>query len=212
MSLTQSAPQGSPSSPGTELDRLTGLLARFEALFETVPLALAVFDEALMLVRANTRFNELTGARAGPGYGRSVYDAFPNALADCTDLIDAALRDHKAVVARLPFVQGSWRRLVDGTFMPIGEAFGTGGLIFIASDVTEREELREDLARSVAQIESFFDVIPDSVRVVDATGAVVRCNAQAQRDHGSPAPQTVSALWQHDRPRTLSGTSLFLHE
>ena len=208
----QSAAQGSPSSPGTELDRLTELLARFEALFETVPLALAVFDEALMLVRANTRFNELTGARGGPGYGRSVYDAFPNALADCTDLIDAALRDNKAVVARLPFVQGSWRRVVEGTFMPIAEPFGTRGMMFIASDVTEREELREDLARSVAQIESFFDLIPDSVRVVDATGAVVRSNAQALRDHGSSAPQSVTALWQHDRPRTLAGTSLFLHE
>ena len=212
MSLTTSVTQGHPSSPGTELDRLTELLARFEALFESVPLALAVFDEALMLVRANTRFNELTGGSNSQGYGRSAYDAFPNALADCTDLIDGALRDRGVTVARLPFMQGTTRRLVEGTFMRIGEAFGTRGMIFIASDVTEREELREDLARSVAQIESFFDLIPDSVRVVDAAGVIVRSNAQAQRDHGSSAPQSVSALWQHDRPRTLAGTSLFLHE
>ena len=96
MSLTTSVPKGSPPGPDTELDRLTGLLARFEALFESVPLALAVFDETLMLVRANTRFNELTGGSVVPGYGRSVYDAFPNALADCTDLIDGALRDREA--------------------------------------------------------------------------------------------------------------------
>ena len=212
MSLTTSVSQGSPPSPDTELDRLTGLLARFEALFESVPLALAVFDDALMLVRANTRFNELTGAGAGQGYGRSVYDAFPNALADCSDLIDSALRDRKAAVARLPFVQGTTRRVVEGAFTPIGADFDARGMIFIASDVTEREELREDLARSVAQIESFFDLIPDSVRVVDASGAIVRCNAQAQRDNGSSPPQTLTALWHNDRPRTLAGTSLFLHE
>ncbi|HEY7861091.1 MAG TPA: ATP-binding protein, partial [Gemmatimonadaceae bacterium] len=68
------------------------------------------------------------------------------------------------------------------------------------------------LAGSVAQLESIFDVIPDSVRVVDADGHTVRSNAQAQVDHPSGEPATLRELWQLDRPRTTDGTSLFMHE
>ena len=212
MCPSPSVPPGPLAGPETELDRLAGLLTRFEALFESVPLALAVFDGALLLVRANTRFNELT-AVAGPGrYGRSIYDAFPNALADFTDLIDGALRDRLPRTARIPFVQHGVEHLVDAVFTPVDEPYEARGMLFIASDVTEREKLRLDLARSVAQIESFFDLIPDSVRVVDATGRIIRSNAQAQRDHLPMAPPTLGALWQHDRPRALDGTTMFLHE
>jgi signal transduction histidine kinase len=64
----------------------------------------------------------------------------------------------------------------------------------------------------VAQLESIFDVLPDSVRVVDADGRTVRTNSQAQQEHASSNPQSLRELWQLDHPRTLSGTTLFVHE
>ena len=102
--------------------------------------------------------------------------------------------------------------MVEATFTPLADARGARGVLFASSDVTEREELREDLARSVAQLESIFDVLPDSVRVVDADGGTVRTNAQAQQEHAPATPQTLRELWQLDRPRTLGGTTLFVHE
>jgi signal transduction histidine kinase len=54
--------------------------------------------------------------------------------------------------------------------------------------------------------------LPDSVRVVDADGRTVRTNSQAQQEHASTNPQTLRELWQLDRPRTLTGTTLFVHE
>jgi signal transduction histidine kinase len=68
------------------------------------------------------------------------------------------------------------------------------------------------LSRNVAQLESIFDVIPDSVRVFDTDGRTVRSNTQAQADHPSGQPSTLRELWQLDRPRTTDGTSLFMHE
>src|SRR5206468_12075529 len=68
------------------------------------------------------------------------------------------------------------------------------------------------LSRSVAQLESIFDVIPDSVRVSDTEGRTVRSNTQALQDHPSGQPSTLRELWQLDRPRTMEGTSLFMHE
>jgi len=116
------------------------------------------------------------------------------------------------VAVRVPFQYRGGRRLVEATFSPLLDARGGRGLLFAGSDITEREGLREDLARSVAQLESIFDVLPDSVRVVDAEGGTVRSNAQAQQEHASADPQTLRELWQLDRPRTLGGTTLFVHE
>ena len=85
-------------------------------------------------------------------------------------------------------------------------------ILFAGNDVSEREELRETLSRNVAQLESIFDVIPDSVRVFDTEGRTVRSNTQALQDHPSGQPSTLRELWQLDRPRTIDGTSLFMHE
>jgi signal transduction histidine kinase len=86
------------------------------------------------------------------------------------------------------------------------------GLLFVGTDVSDREQLRADLARSIAQLESIFDVIPDSVRVFDADGKIARSNAQAQLEHGAMRPDGLEELWRLDRPRTLDGASLFVHE
>jgi PAS domain S-box-containing protein len=185
---------------------------RLDALLEAVPLAVALFDGGLLLVATNARYRDLTGLDIAQATGRPIYDAFPNALADLTEQIDIAAGGAPVVSVRVPFQQRGGRRLVEATFAPLADGRGGRGVLFAGSDVTEREELREDLARSVAQLESIFDVLPDSVRVVDADGRTVRTNSQAQQEHTSANPQTLRELWQLDRPRTLTGTTLFVHE
>ncbi|MEO7085996.1 MAG: ATP-binding protein [Gemmatimonadaceae bacterium] len=189
---------------------------RLEALFEAVPLAIAVFDGELRLASANARYHELTGVpqtHSTRGTSVSIYDAFPNALADLTDQIDAAFRGTPGVTAvRVPFQHRGGRRLVETTFATLIEESGGRGILFAGNDVSEREDLRETLSRNVAQLESIFDVIPDSVRVVDTEGRTVRSNTQALQDHPSGQPSTLRELWQLDRPRTIEGTSLFMHE
>jgi PAS domain S-box-containing protein len=202
----------SHSHADLDLTRQGAQIARLEALFEAVPLALAIFDAELRLASANARYRELTGLDAAQALQRSIYDAFPNALADLTDQIDTALDGLPALAVRVPFQHRGARRLIEATFTPLAEELGGRGVVFAGIDVTEREELREDLARSIAQLESIFDVIPDSVRVVDFDGRTVRSNTQALQDHPTGQPATLRELWQLDRPRTVDGTSLFVHE
>ena len=185
---------------------------QLDALLEAVPLAVALFDGTLTLVATNARYRDLTGLDVSQASGRPIYDAFPNALADLTEQVDIAAGGAPVVSVRVPFQHRGGRRLVEATFAPLSDGRGGRGVLFAGSDVTEREELREDLARSVAQLESIFDVLPDSVRVVDADGRTVRTNSQAQQEHGASNPQTLRELWQLDRPRTLAGTTLFVHE
>jgi len=123
------------------------------------------------MVTANARYRELTGVDAAAADRISIYDAFPNALADLTEQIDSALRGAMPPgPVRIPFQQRDRRRLIETTFVPLTDESGGRGLLFAGNDVTEREELRETLSRSVAQLESIFDVIPDSVRVFDSEG------------------------------------------
>ncbi|MDB4888656.1 MAG: hypothetical protein JWL61_511 [Gemmatimonadetes bacterium] len=203
--MLTSAANDIPDASGAEL-------ARLDALLEAMPLAVAVFDGTLALVATNARYRDLTGLDTAQAVGRSIYDAFPNALADLTEQVDIAAGGVPVVSVRVPFQHRGGRRLVEATFVPLTDARGGRGVLFGGSDVTEREELREDLARSVAQLESIFDVLPDSVRVVDADGSTVRTNAQAQLEHAPARPETLRELWQLDRPRTLGGTTLFVHE
>lgn len=189
-------------------------IARLHALFEAISLAIAIFDQDQRLVSANARFRELTGMDDQQSIGRSIYDAFPNALADLTEQIDAALEGRPVVAYSVAFQHRGGTRVVEATFAPLAEPGGGGGrgVVFAGNDITEREELRESLARSVAQLETIFDVIPDSVRVVDVEGRTIRTNTQAQQEHAPHAPSTLRELWQMDRPKTLDGTSLFMHE
>jgi PAS domain S-box-containing protein len=201
------------TSIGLDFARIGITGVRLEALFEAVPLAIAVFDGELRLVNANARYRELTGIATSRPAKLSIYDAFPNALADLTDQIDAALRGSSSATAvRVPFQHRAGRRLIETTFATLTEESGGRGILFAGNDVSEREELRETLSRNVAQLESIFDVIPDSVRVFDTEGRTVRSNTQALQDHPSGQPSTLRELWQLDRPRTIDGTSLFMHE
>ena len=189
-------------------------IARLHALFEAISLAIAIFDHEQRLVSANAKFRELTGMDDRQAIGRSIYDAFPNALADLTEQIDAALEGRPVVAYQVAFQHRGGTRVVEATFAPLAEAgtVGARGIVFAGNDITEREELRESLARSVSQLETIFDVIPDSVRVVDIDGRTIRSNTQAQQDHAPHTPSTLRELWQLDRPKTLDGTSLFMHE
>lgn len=196
--------------PGTISDRHAPL----EALIEALPLAIAIFDAELQLVRANGRYLELTGLDAASARGSSAYDAFPNAMADLGDQLDAVASGASAISMRVPFQLAGEERIVEATITPLGTAAGgqPAGLLFAGTDVTERERLREQLAGSIAELESIFDVIPDSVRVVDASGRTIRTNSQAQQEHDAAQVSTLHELWQLDRPRRLDGTSLFVHE
>jgi PAS domain S-box-containing protein len=198
---------------GLDFARMSMSGVKLEALFEAVPLAIAIFDGELRLVNANARYRELTGVGAQGPAKVSIYDAFPNALADLTDQIDSALRGAVSPTpVRIPFQQRGGRRLIETTFVQLTEESGGRGILFAGNDVSEREELRENLSRNVAQLESIFDVIPDSVRVFDTEGRTIRSNTQALQDHPGGQPSTLRELWQLDRPRTVSGTSLFMHE
>ena len=184
-------------------------VARLEHIFDALPLAVAEFDADLLLMRANLRYRTLIGALVPAGWRPSAYDAFPNALADLSDEIDAATIRQESRTRRVAFRNtASALQMVELTFVPLR----SGGLLIVGTEVTEIEGLRQALARSVAQLEAIFDVLPESVRVFDQQGVVTRQNSAATADHTSHDLASLRELWRADLPRRADGTSLFVHE
>jgi signal transduction histidine kinase len=184
-------------------------VARLEHIFDALPLAVAEFDPDLLLMRANLRYRSLIGALVPAGWRPSAYDAFPNALADLSDEIDAATVRQESRTRRVAFRNtASALQMVELTFVPLS----SGGLLIVGTEVTEIEGLRQALARSVAQLEAIFDVLPESVRVFDSQGVVTRENSAAHSDHAAQDLASLRELWRADLPRRADGTSLFVHE
>lgn len=184
-------------------------VARLEHIFDALPLAVAEFDADLLLMRANLRYRTLIGALVPAGWRPTAYDAFPNALADLSDEIDAATIRQESRTRRVAFRNtASSLQMVELTFVPLS----SGGLLIVGTEVTEIEGLRQALARSVAQLEAIFDVLPESVRVFDSQGVVTRENSAAHSDHVAQDLASLRELWRADLPRRADGTSLFVHE
>src|SRR5262249_55978106 len=123
--VTHSSPPATTGSANLDFTRVGISGVRLEALFEAIPLAIAIFDGDLRLVNTNVRYRELTGVAASPQAKLSIYDAFPNALADLTDHIDTALRGTSApATARVPFQHRAGRRLIETTFATLTDESG----------------------------------------------------------------------------------------
>jgi signal transduction histidine kinase len=183
-------------------DDFRARVGRLEALLDAIPAPLAVLDAASSsLVMTNRRFVELTGVEAAATI--PFRQAFPSADFDIREALTEASegRIHRAL--RLTVRNGPRIRVLEAVFRALGDERPAPEVVFAAVDVTEREQLREDLAHLVGQLTSIFGVIPDAVRVFDVHGNIVRANAQAMRDCELGATATLGDQIACERPCTL---------
>jgi signal transduction histidine kinase len=179
-------------------------LGRLEALLDAIPAPLAVLDaESSSLVLTNRRFLELTGVRASASAMAPFRQAFPSADVEVREAVAEAIEGKIHRALRLTVRSGPRIRVLEAVFRALGDERPARELVFAGVDVTEREQLREDLAHLVGQLTSIFGVIPDAVRVFDVHGNVIRANAQAVRDCGLDTPSTLRDQVECEQPCTL---------
>ena len=185
-------------------DDSSARVGRLEALLDAIPAPLAVLDAATArLVLTNRRFVELTGVDAAASVTATFRQAFPAADIDLREAIAEAIEGRILRALRVTVRNGPRMRVLEAVFRALGDARPACEVVFAAVDVTEREQLREDLAHLVGQLTSIFGVIPDAVRVFDAHGNVVRANAQAMRDCELGVSSTLHDQIECEQPCTL---------
>ena len=198
-------------SPVLDFARIGVTGVRLEALFEAVPLAIAIFDGDLRLANANARYREADRCAGVAAVEGLDLRRVPNALSPISPIRSmprcAARRDrarfashfNTAGTATVETTPSCYRRL------------GNRGIPSPQRRQRTRR-LREtlQLKRRAARID--LRRHSDSVRVSDTEGRTVRSNTQALQDHPAGQPSTLRELWQLDRPRTIEGRASFMHE
>jgi signal transduction histidine kinase/CheY-like chemotaxis protein len=180
--------------------------ADIAALIEAMPMAVAVFGADRLLRFANRHARTLLAMEArNLGDAPTVEKALAPVMTDVGPLLrtaTAGVTNH-VTTARLRDASGA-EQLVEVRVSLAGQ----GLLVFVATDVTSRETLLISLERRARELAAIFDVTPTMVRVLDASGAIVRANANAMREHPGNRPGTIGALWERDLPAETSDLRL----
>src|SRR5688500_13604809 len=185
-------------------DDYSARLRRLEGLLDAIPAPLAVLDAtSSSLLLTNRRFVELTGVDASTPTKATFRQAFPATDIDLREAVAEASQGQILRALRITVRHGPRMRVLEAVFRALGDERPAREVVFAGVDVTEREQLREDLAHLVGQLTSIFGVIPDAVRVFDLQGKVVRANAQAMRDCELGAASTLMDQIDCEEPCTL---------
>jgi signal transduction histidine kinase len=185
-------------------DDYSARLRRLEGLLDAIPAPLAVLDAtSSSLLLTNRRFVELTGVDASTPTKATFRQAFPATDIDLREAVAEASQGQILRALRITVRHGPRMRVLEAVFRALGDERPAREVVFAGVDVTEREQLREDLAHLVGQLTSIFGVIPDAVRVFDLQGKVVRANAQAMRDCELGASSTLMDQIDCEEPCTL---------
>ena len=168
------------------------------SLLEAMPMAVAVFGSDKLLKFVNQNARKLLGMdRRELGHSPTIEMTLAPVMNDVGPLLrtaSAGLTNH-VTTARVRDPSGA-EQLVEVRISMAGQ----GMLLFVATDVTSRETLVTSLERRARELAAIFDITPTMVRVFDASGAIVRANANAIREHAGRRPGTLRELWERDIP------------
>lgn len=124
-------------------------LAELEALYETSPIGLCVFDENLRWVRVNQRIAETNGKPAEEHIGKTPSELVPDVGAQAEEALRTILRtgerldfEMTGTTAAQPGVQRAWSE----HWVPIKDASGRViGISVAAEEITEKRQSEERL-------------------------------------------------------------------
>ncbi|OGP92339.1 MAG: hypothetical protein A2156_14745 [Deltaproteobacteria bacterium RBG_16_48_10] len=133
-------------------------LAELEAIYDSAPVGLCVFDEQLTYVRINKRMAEINGVPAEDNIGRTPWEVVPE-LADQAEVVLRQIIETGQAVLNIEVTGETssqpgvlrtwlehWRPLKDTTGRIIG-------INVVAEEITERKRMEETLRRSRDELE-----------------------------------------------------------
>ena len=188
------------------------------AIIEIAPVALAMTDRDLNIVRASARWRERASSWIdGEVIGRPISDITPRARQAWTVIRDRALQGHGAHMSRARFVSPDGvARWIRWEITPWRDAKGEiGGLLVMVQEVTDMVEALEKSERSEHRLRLANEMADLSVWEIDFRGKELEADAVASI-YGDPKPdilQSAGAIWNsiHPADRPLVGAAWTRH-
>lgn len=161
-------------------------------ILESIPSSLVVIDRGLRVVSANHNYLEKARREPQNTLGRKLELVFPAALLEYTRL-DQKVRDvfrlgHSIEGGKLAYrAPGLPTRIYYYRLIPLRFDEVIENVILFMDDITEREQLEENVRRAEQHLASVVTCASDLVISMDSYGSIVSWNAAAERTSGLPA-------------------------
>lgn len=175
-------------------------------ILESIPSSLVVIDRSLRIVSVNRNFLEKTRREAGATMGRKIEEVLPQVLVEYTRLgqkVREVFRTGQSVEGgkvayRAP---GLPTRIYYYRLIPLklalsgaekmveGAEEAVENVLLLMDDITEREQLGEEVRRAERHLASVVECANDLVISMDAGGRIVTWNRAAERTSGLAAEQ-----------------------
>ncbi len=141
-------------------------------LFDTVPMAIAVIDQAFNLVYANKAFEQMFG----PWQDRKCYEVYKGRDSMCPQCKGAvAFQNGQPVVNEEVGYNaaGNFTRYIKHTTPVVDDKGRIPYLIEMCTDITETEQIRREY-------QLLFDQVPCSILIIDKNYRIVKSNERAR--------------------------------
>jgi PAS domain S-box-containing protein len=194
---------------GSELRAGEEFVAR---VLESIPISLLVLDRALRIVSANRNFLERTRRSARLTVGRKIDEIFPHVLlkqAALDRMVEEVFRtgrsvDGGKVAYRAP---GLPTRIYFYRLFPIKAREAVENVVLLMDDITEREQLQEEVRRAERHLASVVDCATDLVVSMDLNGQITSWNRAAETMSGFMAAEvrgkTLSSLCAEEHRQAM---------
>ncbi|MBN8561436.1 MAG: PAS domain-containing protein [Leptolyngbya sp. UWPOB_LEPTO1] len=158
-------------------------LAEIEAIYDTAPVGLGLFDRDLRFTRINQRLAEINGLSIADHLGRTVREIVPDLADDAEPLLCRVLETGEPLLnleimgetAAQPGVQRTW--LED--LYPLRDAAGRPiGINVVVQEITQRKQAEIALRDKEQQLEQLSNSMPQFVWICGAHGELEYVNQQ----------------------------------
>ena len=158
-------------------------------IVDSIPSSLVVIDRTLRIVSANRNFLEKARREAQSTLGRKIEEVFPQVLLKYT-LLDQKVREVFRTGRPVEGGKLSYRapglptRIYYHRFIPLKAEGAVENVMLLMDDITEQEQLGEEVRRAERHLASVVECANDLVISMDSQGHVVTWNQAAERTSG----------------------------
>jgi PAS domain S-box-containing protein len=180
-------------------EQLEGRERLINRILEGIPLSLVVIDPALRVVSANRNFLEKSRRGMQNTLGHLLSEVFPKVLLDYMQLdrtVPEVFRTGQAmeggkVAYRSP---GLPTRIYYYRLLPIKTDKAIENVMLFMDDITEREQLGQDVRKAERHLASIVECANDIVASLDTQGRILTWNRAAVRLSGLSEQQAVGCF------------------
>lgn len=166
-------------------------------ILESIPSSLVVIDRALRIVSVNRNFLDKARREERTALNRKIAEVFPQALIEYTQLehkVHEVFRTGRVVEGgkvayRAPGVPS---RVYFYRLFPLKGEKATENVMLLLDDISEREQLGEEVRRAERHLASVVECANDLVVSMDPSGLILTWNPAAETISGFKAEQVIA--------------------